>query len=202
MPRRHQWSALFGWLAIGAVMYHAVAMVFLHRLAPEVSPLADMVSAYLGSQYQLVARSTFLTLACTLTFLGLGLLGRITPSVWAKISAPLLIVAIVGFLGVAGAPQAARLFGIPTQPATVVSILLLSVALRHEPGWRSISGVLVAIGALLVTLFLFTIVLGIPASMGLGGLANRVVLVLIYVWAVLVARGLVVTQESARANAA
>lgn len=199
---RTETNRLFTWLALGAVAYHAMTMVLLHWFAPEVNPQTDMVSAYLSSPYHWLARSTFLALGCTMAFVGLGLSGRLASSFLLKVSAGLLVVAIVGFIGVSVAPQAARFFGIPTQPATVLSILLLSIVLRREAPWRATGTLLVLIGFSLVLLFALTILTGLLTSMGLGGVANRVVLVLIYSWVVLVARGLLWGSEGSGVDAA
>ena len=176
-------------MAIIAVAYHASAMALLHLLAPQVDPVTEMVGAYLAGPHQLLARSTFLALACALAFIWLPLAGGVGAGVLARVALGLLAVASAGFFGVAAAPEAARVLAAPTRPATVVSILLLSVALRRQPRWRRLGGVLLPIGTALVTLFVLTVALGTVVSMGYGGLANRVVLALIDSWVVLVAAG-------------
>lgn len=188
---------LFGWLAIGAVAYHGCALVLLHVLAPQVNPLADMVSAYLGTPYQLIARSTFLAFGAALAALGLGLRSCLPPGILPKVGIALLGLAAIGFLGVAIAPGAARYFAIPTQPATVIGMILLSVALRRDRRWRPVGSAPVAISTALVVLFALTIVLRVLVEQGLGGLANRVVVVLIYAWVVLVARGVLAGPQPA-----
>lgn len=198
MLRRLRSDSIFGWLALGAVGYHGVAMALLHLWVRAVDPISDHVGAYLGSQYPLLSPSTFLALGIALAALGLGLRTSLPRGVLFRISAGLLLVAVVGFLGVAIAPGAARYFGIPTRPATVLSILSLSLVLRAQPPWQRIGSILVLIGCVLLTLYVLTIVLGILDSMGLGGLANRAVLVLIYVWVVFVARGLLRRSYSSR----
>jgi hypothetical protein len=55
----------------------------------------------------------------------------------------------------------------------------------------------VAISIALLGLFVLVIVLRILVEQGLGGLANRVVVVLIYAWVVLVARGLLAKPQPA-----
>jgi hypothetical protein len=188
---------LFGWVAIGAVAWHGFALVALHVLAPQVNPLADMVSAYLGTPYQLMARSTFLAFAVALAALVLGLRSFLPPGVLPKVGVVLLGLAVIGFVGVAVAPGAALYFAIPTQPATIIGMLLLSLALRREARWRPAGGALVAISIALLGLFVLVIVLRILVEQGLGGLANRVVVVLIYAWVVLVARGLLAKPQPA-----
>lgn len=193
---------VLAWVALCAVALHGTAMVLLHVLVPDVDPTTDMVSAYLRSEYAALSRFTFLVLGCALASLGLALRSHLSVGMFPRIAAILLLVAIVGFVGVASAPSAARYFGIPTQPATVLSILILSIALRRDPRWSSIGALLVLIGGALTAIFVLTVVLGTLVSFGLGGLANRLVLVLIYVWVVLIAKGLLMPKRDVGASAA
>jgi Protein of unknown function (DUF998) len=184
---------LLAWLAVCAVAIHAIATLSLHWLVPSVNPLSDMVSAYLTSEYQWLSRITFVALACALGSLGLGLALRNVRGVAFGVALVLVAIAVIGFLGVAAVPRAARVFAVPTQPATIGAILLMSLVLRRESAWQAVGPYLLVISFGLVALIFATIVLRALVAAGLGGLANRVVLVLIYSWAVLVARGLSAT---------
>jgi hypothetical protein len=176
-------------------------MITLHILVATVDPMSDRVSDYLSSDHAVLARSTFLALGIALAALGLGLRPYYPRSVLSRTSVALLLVAVVGFVGVAIAPQAARYFGIPTQPAAVLSILLLSIGLRQQPRWSRVGTILVLIGGGLLTIYLFTIVLGVLVSLGFGGLANRAVLILIYTWVAFVALGMLRGSNELRAGA-
>lgn len=186
------YQRLLAWLAIGAIIYHLLAILFLHGLEPDVDPLVDQVGAYLRGQYQPLARTTFLALACALSALGLGLRTYLPSGMPSRITIVLLVAAVVGFLGVSAAPEYARYFAIPTQPAAVLTIVMLSFLLRRQRRWQPVGAILMTIGAVLAVLYVATVVLGITVALGLGGLANRIVLVLIYTWVVLVSRGLLV----------
>ena len=183
-------------LAAAAVVIHAAAMVLLHWLVPSVNPRTDMVGAYLNSDYAWLSRVTFFALACAFASLGLGLILRHTQGTTFTIAVVLAAIAVVGFLGVAAVPAAASLFARPTQPAAIVAILLLSLVLRQEAEWQAVGFYLLGISAMLIAMFLATIVFGVLMSAGFGGVANRVVLVLIYSWVLLVARGLLTPPEA------
>lgn len=189
MPDRFQPERILVLLAMAAILFHAVATALLHLLVPQVDPLADMASAYLYSDHQVLSRCTFLALGVALASLGLALRTHLSSGLLPKAAAALLVVSVVGFIGVAGFPEAAAYFAIPTQPATVLSILLLSISLPRDPLFASVRGILLAIAVALMGLFLLSVVLGTLISMGVGGLANRLVLVLIYIWVALVVRG-------------
>lgn len=181
---------LIAWLAVSAVIVHAAATVLLHWLVPSVNPVSEMVSAYLGSEYQWLSRLTFVALACALGFLGLALGLRQLHGLIFAVALGLGAIAVVGLLGVAAMPSAARAFAVPAQPAAVFAIALVSLVLRHEAEWQGVEPYLLGISFGLIVLFFATIVLGVIVSAGLGGLANRVVLILIYSWVLLVALAL------------
>ena len=109
----------------------------------------------------------------------------------------LIVVAIQAFVGVAMFPESANQIARVAQPAMVLTIIMFSLVLRREPRWASVAAWFLVIPALLVFLFVITIATGYLISIGLGGLANRVVLVLIYTWVVLVARGLLDDRAAA-----
>lgn len=176
---------LLAWLAVFAVAIHAVATVLLHSLVPSVDPLSEMVGAYLNTEYQWLSRITFVALASALGFLGAALVLRQVQGALFIVALVLVATAAIGLLGVAAVPGAVRVFAVPAQPAAVVAILLLSLVLRHEVPWRSAGPYLLGISFALVALFFATIVFRVIVSAGLGGLANRVVLVLIYSWVLL-----------------
>ena len=165
-------------------------MALLHGLVPDVDPMKELIGAYLESQYGWLSRSTFLALGCALTAVALAVRAHRAGGVLPRVAAILLLLGVLGLVGVASAPAGVRYFAIPAQPATVLSILMLSIVLRRDPRWRPIGNVLVLIGGALVAVFLLTVVLGTLVALGVGGLANRLVLILIYVWVALVARGL------------
>ena len=185
---------LFAWLAVIAVAIHAAATALLHWLVPGVNPVSEMVSAYLNSDYQWLSRLTFAALGCTFGALSLALALRQTQGILFTVAIVLAAVATIGYLGVAAVPTAVSVFARPTQPATLGAILLLSFVLRREAEWQSVGLFLTSIGFGLIALFLATIIFGALVTAGLGGLANRAVLVLIYTWALLVARGLLKTS--------
>jgi len=185
---------VYGWLAIASVAYHAVAMGRLHVLAPEVSPSGDMVDAYLSTPYRTLSRTTFLALAGILGAIGLGLRSALPVRRSSTVASWLLILSALGLLAVTLAPSAVGAVGAVVRPVTLLSIVVGSSTVRRHPPWRRVGLALVAIAVALVATFAVTF--GLLVELGLGGLANRVVLVLIYAWSLLVARGLVAPGEA------
>lgn len=187
---------LLAWLALFAVAIHAVSTALLHWLVPGVNPLSEMVSAYLKTEFQWLSRITFVALACALGFLATALVFRHAQGTIFAVALVLVGIAAIGLLGVAALPGAARAFAVPTQPAVVLAISLLSFVLRQEAPWQAVGPYLLGISIGLIVLFFATIVSRVLVSAGLGGLANRLVLVLIYSWVVLVARELLMTTAA------
>jgi hypothetical protein len=190
---------VLAWLAVFAVAIHALAIVLLHWLVPSLNPLSEMVGAYLNSDYQWLSRITFAALASALGFLGAALVLHQLQGTLFIVALVLVAIAVVGLLGVAAVPSAVRIFAVPAQPAAVTAILLLSLVLRQEAPWHASGPYLLGIGFALVVLFVATIVFRVIVSAGFGGLANRVVLVLIYSWIVLVARELIIESVAGAA---
>ena len=190
---------LLAWLAIFAVVIHAVATVLLHWLVPSVNPLSEMVGAYLNSEYQWLSRITFAALALALGFLGAALVLRQAQGPLFIAALVLVAIAAIGLLGAAAAPGSVRVFAVPAQPAAVIGILLLSLVLWREVPWQGVGPYLLGISFALVALFFATIVLRVIVSAGFGGLANRVVLILMYSWVLLVARGLIIEADAGAA---
>ena len=176
-----------GWLAVGSVAYHVLAMVALHVLQPEVSPLSAMVGAYLAGPYQTLSRTTFLAFALAFGALAVGVGSSLTGRRSFAATA-LLGFSALGFGGVFLFPERVTQVGAVVRPITLATMLRLSLVLRREPRWAPRGGGLVVVSVSLVLLFVVTF--GWLLDLGLGGLANRVVLVLIYIWIVLVAWGL------------
>lgn len=179
-----------GWLAIGSIVYHAVAIVSLHVLQPGVSPLSEMVGAYLAGPHATLSRTTFLAFGLAFGVLAVGV-GSLLAGRQYFVATALLGFSALGFGGVFVFPERATQFGAVVRPLTLATMLTVSFLLRREPRWAPRGAALVVVSMLLVFLFLLTF--GWLLDLGLGGLANRLVLVLIYIWIALVAWGLVGT---------
>ena len=183
-------KSLLAWTAIGAVFYHGLAIVTLHLLASNVNPFTDMVDAYLQGPYRLLARSTFLAFAFAFGALALGI-ASVLPSSWLKTGILILLVlAVIGFLSVFILPEASHIITTPTRPATLFAVILLSFAVRDIDYWQPITPFLLGISITLVCLFIFTLVFGTASKINLNGLTNRIVLILLYCWIIIVARSL------------
>lgn len=187
-------TRLLGWLAIASIAYHSLAMVSLHVLMPEVSIVSGMVGEYLAGPYQTLSRTTFLAIACALATTAVGLNPSLPAGAWSGVAKALIVLSILGFLGVTGFPAAAPQIGMVTRPATVLALIALSFLLRKERGWARVAGALMTVSILFVVLFLATF--SFLVHVGLGGLANRAALLLIYAWVVLVACELVRTPRA------
>jgi hypothetical protein len=192
-------SRVLAWLAVSAVILHAATTVLLHWLVPQVDPVSELMTAYLSSEYQVLSRVGGLAFGCAMGSLAVGLYFHRISGVWFKVALVLAAVAVIGFLVLAAAPDAVGFLAGAVRPAMVLTVLVLSLRLRRETPWQVVGPYLLAMVIGVVSLF---VLLGIFLSAGLGGLANRVVLVLLYTWILLVSRGLLLTpvQEDAGAT--
>lgn len=173
--------AIASMVAIGA---HAVLLTLLHVLAPEVDPLSDMLGAYLGTGHASLARATFLAFSVNFGCLAAALVLVGVRGVAARLGVASLALAAVGFLLVFSLPEYGAWLARPTRPLTVLGTLFVGLGVRRLPRFRAVRVPLVAAPSVMLALFVGTIVLGVVEDAGLGGLANRVVVLLIYVWSV------------------
>ena len=207
------WAA---WLAIGATVVSALALVALHLLSPELHPSWRMVSEYVNGNHCWVLTVVFLTWALGSFALALALL---------PIGSGWLGVAGLVFLVLAGVGEAMgglfdvnhRLHGAAFAigvPALPIAAILLTIAARQAalevPIWAAVLPILsVAVMAVsMAMLFSSLKAAGITMSPGSpplaalpdgvsawNGWANRLVFATYYLWVILAGRAVLATTQ-------
>lgn len=200
------WAA---WLAIGATLVSALALVALHFLSPQLHPSWRMVSEYANGNHRWVLTVVFLTWALSSFALALALL----PSVSGWVGAAGLLFLILAGVGEAMGGLfdinhrlhgAAFAVGVPALP---IAAILLTIAARrtglHLPVWAAVLPILsVAVMAVsMAMLFSSLKAAGITMSAdsrplaalpdgvsAWNGWANRLVFATYYLWVILAAR--------------
>lgn len=185
------------WVAIAGVICHAALFGLLHILDPRIDPVLGIISEYVRGAAPGVARATFFAFAAIWGGLAVAL-GRIGGRNRLVLAGRILFaVAMIGVL-IAGlvpaiadprAEASSSLLGTISgrigRPALFVGVLLISVGARRIPGWEDTAGILVLIAVL--GLLGLVLTLGLLLEAGTGGVGQRVIFVLLYAWAVLVA---------------
>lgn len=185
-------SRFLGQVSVGGVGYFVGVIAILHVLRPDVSPMAAVTSEYAVGPYGFLMTSAYFMFAIALIALGVGLT-RVLPRPAATPGIALLFVAamgttVAGLVPVdVGAPRPVtaqgwvhRIAAIAAFGSMTLGPLLLSRVFRREPGWRHVAWLARLTGALgLLGLIAMQAVL---LERGLGGAAQRMVLLLIVTW--------------------
>jgi hypothetical protein len=191
-------SKVLAWLAMSAVIFNATGTVLMHWLVPEVDPVSELLTAYLDSEHRWLSRAGVFSQGLAVGALGLGLYFRRITGMWFKIALAFAAVTAIGSLAFAVAPEAniTRV----GRPAGVLTIVTLSLRLRHERPWQAVGPYLLAIVIGVIALFIF--IFGLTSlSAGLAGLGHRAALLLILTWILLVSRGLLAAPVREEAGA-
>lgn len=187
-----------------AVAYYVLAAVLLHVLQPDNSPLALPMSTYVLGTGGFLMTVTFFALATALMAAGFALRQRL-PTTWAR-HAGLFFMFLAGLATIVAGifPDDGRpppllpvtrsgwthmFAGMIAFPSFLLGPFFLTLAMRKQQEWRpqipALAGV-IALLALSVVAFV-----GFAAPRNLAGLAQRVLVTLLFAWLLLVARKLV-----------
>lgn len=190
-----------GSIVIGGVVWFVAAIAILHLLRPDVDALARVTSEYAVGPYGALMMSAYIVFAISLASLGVGLAGTFPRRGAAGAGIGLLLLAAVGvgtaaFFPVdvgASTPVTAtgwvhRFAAIVAFASMATAALVLARPFRRHPDWHAVArlgvvtGVVGLLGFAAIQLFLL--------ERGLGGAAQRLVLVLVVAWMVAAARRL------------
>ncbi len=185
------YSAVAG--IVGPVLY-TITWLVLGFLDPTYSHTRDPISnlSAIGASFALVMTIVIFVFAILIVVFAFGLQRGLPPGFWAGPAA--LVIAGVGYVGIALAPLNLADSGDPNVPHTIsasVTVFALMLApvltfpkLRREPGWRNLSGYSIATT---VVAFAFAVMASLPAFAGWEGLMQRLVLTVVLVWIVVIA---------------
>jgi hypothetical protein len=197
------------WLAIGATLISAIALVALHVLSPQFLPSWRMVSEYANGNYGWVLTVVFLTWALGSFSLALAL----RPSVGGWLGAAGLVFLVLAGLGEAMGGLfdinhrlhgAAFAIGVPALP---IAAILLTLAVRRSglevPVWAALLPALSVVVMAVSMMMLFSSLKSAGITMSANsqplpalpegvsawnGWANRLVFGTYYLWVVVAAR--------------
>jgi len=181
-----------GTLALTCFAYFVLALLALHALRPDYTPIDHMISDYAVGRLGWVMTSAFVAFAAGCLALAVGLY-RFGPRSWtARCGAAFLVVATVGLLVTAAFPT-----DLETAPSTrtgdihtvsflvnIVSIILasglLSASFGRDPAWRSFRPYALGVFGLIVVAFVvqfLSLHRGAPY-----GIANRFFVAVVMAW--------------------
>lgn len=178
---------------VGPVLY-TVTWLVLGFLDPAYSHTRDPISnlSAAGAPYAPVMTSIIILFALLIVAFAYGLHRGLSPGFWAGPVA--LVVAGIGYVGIAFAPLNLAAPEVPSLPHTIsasVTVFALMFApvllfprLRRDPGWRNLGGYSIATT---VVAFAFAVLASLPAFKGWEGLMQRLVTVVVLQWIVVIA---------------
>ncbi|HEV8711718.1 MAG TPA: DUF998 domain-containing protein [Candidatus Binatia bacterium] len=190
-----------GWIAIGANLYWASVAVAMHFLEPEFDPVRAPMSAYVLGHYGAWVTTTYFVMGAALIAIGCGLVKTLHPSGRTNAALSLTLIAAAAFF-VAGLfpmdfPPPPRtpsgrlhlLGGLFAFPTMALSALLFSLSFRRDGYWRTVSVPALTLSAGMIAAY----ALGFLSILLLGfaGYAQRLFMILRFVWAFLVALHLI-----------
>lgn len=193
-------ARFFGIAAIVCFVYAALALLLLHVLRPDYSPVHHMISDYAVGPFGWVMQTAFVGMSAGCALLVLGLARDGPAAIAARMAIALLAVASIGLLVSAMFPT-----DLPGGPSTqsgrihtlsflvnissiVLAAVLLTASFGAHPGWRSYRGTswgLVCLIALAFALQFLTLRKGAPY-----GLANRFFVCVLFAWMIATAHRL------------
>jgi uncharacterized membrane protein len=189
----HSTSAFFAGGATVCFSSALLAIVLMHVLRPDYTPVNHMISDYAVGRFGWIMTTAFVALACGILMLLAGLARCGPASALARVGMFFLGVPCIGLIVTAIYPtdleearSATRSGNIHTISflVNVVSILLavalLSASFRSHTAWRNHQRTAIALASLVVLAFIFqflTLHRGAPY-----GIANRLFVSLLFAW--------------------
>lgn len=188
----HSASSFYAIVAICCLVYSALALVLLHLLRPDYSPVSHMISDYAVGRYGWVMTTWFIGMSIGCLMLALGLKRSGPNTIPATLGSVLLGVASVGLLVSAAFPT--DLDNAPTTQtgnihtisflvniaSILIATVLTSLSFGSHPRWRSYRATALTLAALVLAAFVIqflTLHRGAPY-----GLANRLFVALLFLW--------------------
>jgi hypothetical protein len=186
-------------LAMICILLHGLIFALLHFTEPQLGPLGSIISDYAQTPSSWLAKISLFAFA--VAWLALGIALRTTHgNRLVRVGRILLIMAFVAILAGIAFPESmdprtgsllAKIQNLISRPGLFLGVLLVSTGLGRLSGWKIVAPKLLALSIAAFVLLVFTIVYLLPS--GLGGLGQRLVFLLLYVWVWLVASRLLVS---------
>lgn len=179
-------------VAMGAVCVHALLFLTLHALERGLDPLVSIISDYAQTDSGSLAIAAFLAFATVWGVLTVALSAP-PRNAWLLAGRGLFALAAFAIVIAAFFPQTAdprtgsviaRIQNLLARPGLFLGAVLVSWGLRRTPGWEDLA--IKLIGIALGAAALLGATIAVLLQYGLGGLGQRAIFILLYLWVWLV----------------
>jgi hypothetical protein len=186
-------------LARICILLHALIFALLHFTEPQLDPLASIISDYAQTPGSWLLKICLFAFAVAWLALAVALRSAHVNRL-VLVGRMLFILAFVAILAGIAFPESmdprtgsvlARIQNLLARPGLFLGVLLVSVGLKDLANWNPLRLKLLVLSIAAIVLLVFTIGYLLPA--GLGGLGQRLVFLLLYIWVWLVAGRLLVS---------
>ena len=189
-------SRTVGRIVIISVTYFVLVFIAMHVLEPEFDPIRAPGSAYVLGAYGSLMTTTYVAQCVAWLGVGYGLLATVRGTRLTRIACVLALVACAGMLLAASFPMdypppvrttSGRLHALGgglAFPGMILSSSLVSLSIRQDDDWKRVAGVVSGLSVGIVAAFVLTI--ASVFVLGFGGYAQRVLMVFLSTWMIVI----------------
>ena len=191
-------SSVWAVVAVLAVACHFALFALLHWLEPQLSPKASIISDYGETGSAWIGSLAFLAFASVWLALSIALPSALAGN-WLLAGGRILFaLSAIGIVAGAFLPESmdprtagplARIVNLVARPGLFLALVLVSAGLRGIPEWRDLSVLLLALSVVTAALLPFTV--AVLLDRGFGGVGQRAIFALVYVWVIVVSTRLI-----------
>ncbi len=192
-------------LSIVCMLAHGIIFGLLHLLEPQLSPSSSIISDYFLTSSNWLVTIALLFFALSWASLSVALVE--VPKSRLIVAGRILFVLafisiIIGIVSPASMDPRTGSFlskiqNLFARPGLFLGILLISLGLSGKPGWDIHARILLTLSIIVSILLVITIKILLP--MELGGIGQRLIFLLIYVWIWLITTHIIKLADSKRA---
>lgn len=186
-------SSVCAVVAIVAAASHLTLFALLHWLEPQLGVKASIISDYGETGSAWIGSLAFLAFAAVWLALAIALQAAAPANAWLTTGRVLFALSVGSIAAGAVFPEMmdprtggplARIVNLLARPGLFLGIVLVSVGLRSVPGWGDVSTLL--IGLSVAAAVLLPVTVAVLLERGVGGVGQRAIFLLLYVWVVVV----------------
>ncbi|MCB0664560.1 MAG: DUF998 domain-containing protein [Saprospiraceae bacterium] len=193
MREKKRISRIAAIIGLVSMVTHLLSFSFLHYLEPQLNPATSLISDYTQTPGAWLASLSFIFFATGWASLSIAL-SDVSGSRFVAIGQLLFFLAFISILAGTVFPSSmdprtgtvlSKIQNLLARPGLFIGILLISKGLSKKAEWRTVASTLLFLS--IFALILLGLTIGILIPKDLGGIGQRLVFLLLYIWIWLVA---------------